>query len=122
VNSKSNQFKPGDVVNIAIEGARVDGVVKNGIHVVMPNGATASVELSNYEGITIEHAAPVEWPPRPGDLWQEVDGALWFAQSLGGSQMALVPANVRGSLDTALPAYVLENFGPLTLAHREDPR
>ncbi|MCW2918556.1 MAG: hypothetical protein JWN52_6624 [Actinomycetia bacterium] len=66
-----------------------------------------------------ELAVPADWPPQLGDLWREVDGALWFAQSLGGSQMSLIPAQVRGEIDQALPAYVLETFGPLILVHRD---
>ena len=113
-------FEIGNKVNITIENVRIDEVTKNGIHVVMPNGAAATVEVSNYEGLTVEHAFPTEWPPRAGDLWQEVDGALWFAQGLGGSQMALVPAVVRGLIDSALPGHVWEKFGPLALVRREE--
>ena len=113
-------FQPGETVDITIKGARVHRETAGpGFCVFVMDGGCHTIFIDSAN-VTVERVAPAEWPPRPGDLWQEVDGALWFAQSLGGSQMAFIPARVRGALDSSLPAYVLETFGPLTLVHRED--
>jgi hypothetical protein len=111
-----SDFRVNEVVNIAIEGARVDEVVKNGIHVVMPNGATASIELSNYEGLTVERAAPPGWPPLLGDLWRDKHGSVWFAL---GRPVLMIPGDPVGDLGGYEPDKVLAKVGPLTLAHRE---
>src|SRR5690606_14221389 len=82
-------FKPGDIVDITIEGARVRAI--RGEDIVDPSyeteGCVASVALTESvtvevaltESVTIERVAPAEWPPRPGDLWRDRDGLPWFA-------------------------------------------
>lgn len=116
-----SDFKPGEIVDITIKGAQVDEVGRNGLHVVMPNGTTAHIELSNYEGITIERVAPAEWPPRPGDLWRDQHGAVWFAADLvdDGGDPAIYMLASREDRQVA-PDYCNETYGPLTLVHRED--
>jgi hypothetical protein len=122
-----SDFKPGEIVDITIKGARVVGV-HHSLTIDIPNphdgvtgGDARVVDLPiGWDAVTVERVPPAEWPPQPGDLWkEEVDGALWFAQGFGASQMAMLPAHVRGNTDCALPDYVLETFGPLTLVHRE---
>jgi len=84
-------FKPGDIVDITIEGARVRAI----------RGED-----------TVERVAPAEWPPRPGDVWLDAGGRAWTA--LRGRMFPVT--STRGeSADAALAIY-----GPLTLVHRED--
>jgi hypothetical protein len=113
----------GDIVDITIRGAIVRYQSEDGGDLEFEYrselGVCEARVALDSDAVTVERGWPAEWPPRPGDVWQEVDGALWFAQSLGGSQMVLVPAVVRGETSAALPAYVQETFGPLTLVRRE---
>ncbi|SEG44295.1 hypothetical protein SAMN04489712_105244 [Thermomonospora echinospora] len=107
------RFLPGEIVNITITGGRIDEVSKNGIHVVLPNGTTATVELSNLEAVTVERVAPAEWPPQPGDLWR-TERQPYFAMYSDG---AMVLVNLGG--ERFSPDFVLAH-GSLTLVHREE--
>src|SRR5690606_6600575 len=108
-------FKPGDIVDITIEGARVRAIRGEDIvdHLSYETeGFVASVALT--ESVTVERVAPAEWPPRPGDVWLDAEGRAWTA--LRGRMFPVT--STRGeSADAALATY-----GPLTLVHREDAR
>src|SRR5690606_11250548 len=99
-------FKPGDIVDITIEGARVRAIRGEDIvdHLSYEiQGFVASVALT--ESVTVERVALAEWPPRPGDVWLDAEGRAWTA--LRGRMFPVTSA--RGeSADAALAIY-----GPL---------
>lgn len=77
----SAPFQPGELVDIAIKGVRVDAVHANG---------TPDIIAEDSEGLAtvwalppqakVERVAPAEWPPRAGDLWRRNDtDDLYFA-------------------------------------------
>jgi hypothetical protein len=76
---KTPDLRCGDLVEITISDARIDMIDKNRLHVVMPTGTTATVEMTNDPGINIARIGPVQWPPQVGDLWRDLQhNGLWF--------------------------------------------
>jgi hypothetical protein len=117
------QFTEGELVNVSIKGARVvDGidagelVLRLGAHAA-GNAREVVVPLP-YAGVTIERAAPAEWPPQPGDLWEDRNHNLWFtsAGSITGTIAMCADRNLRGSWSD--PAELLDAVGPMRLAYR----
>lgn len=110
-------FKPGDIVNIVIEGARVeefdDGVL--GLQLT-PNAAYATpVDLPLGANVTVERADPRWWPPRPDDLLRHDDGTVWFAFAIGSNTVLI---NRSGDRTEQPEAYdQRHNF---RLVHREE--
>ena len=76
-----SEFKPGDIVDITIEGARVRAIrgedTVDHLSYETQGGFVASVALT--ESVTVERVAPAEWPPRPGDVWLDAEGRAWTA-------------------------------------------
>jgi len=117
-------FKPGDIVDITIKGARLRAIRREDIDdpSYETEGCVASVALTESvtievaltESVTVEWVAPAEWPPRPGDVWLDAEGRAWTA--LRG-RMVPVTSTRGESADAALATY-----GPLRLVHREDAR
>lgn len=123
-----SEFKPGEIVNITIKGARVVDVTKLG---ECELGVTFDCNFGLYPltvplgpaGVTVERVAPAEWPPRPGDLWRDQRGNVWFAADLHDIEETDTPAiYMLASHEDhqVVPECCNENFGPLTLVHRED--
>lgn len=105
-------FQPGEIVDIVIKGGRIDAIEKNWVHVVMPTGTTARVELTDHEGVRITRVAPAEWPPQPGDIWGDGADERYFVRD----NNTLVPRGVGGNVQ---PNYLMQVLGPLSLVHRE---
>lgn len=117
------EFKPGDIVDITIKGARVRAIrgedivdhlsyETEGFVASVALTESVTVEVALTEPVTVERVAPAEWPPRPGDVWLDAEGRAWTA--LRG-RMVPVTSTCGESADAALATY-----GPLTLVHRED--
>lgn len=117
--SNSSDFKPGEIVDITIKGARVDGVAPDlnllavDLTPQISPGSVQALDLPLADNVTVERAAPAEWPPRAGDLWRSTRGNIWFV----AEKQRMIPAG-GGRAET--PTIVLGTFGPLTLVHRED--
>src|SRR5690606_24631915 len=105
--------KPGDIVDITIEGARVRAIrgedIVDHLSYETQGGFVASVALT--ESVTVERVAPAEWPPRPGDVWLDAEGRAWTALM---GRMFPVTSTRGESADAALAIY-----GPLTLIYRD---
>ncbi len=78
--SNEQKFQFGEIVDVAIKGARVLAI----------GSATITVGIAEHKAhlpllcTEITRAAPAEWPPQPGDLWRdEKHKGLWYACSEG---------------------------------------
>lgn len=122
-------FKPGEIVDIAIKGVRVTDSKHS-----EEDGPEITVLLDCEIGsgpiqmpaawpmVTVERVAPAEWPPRPGDLWRDQDGTVWFAADVRDIDETDVPkiVMVYPHEDHRLPPGKLnQQSGPLALVHRE---
>jgi len=119
----SEEFRPGELVNITIRGARVmrreHANDDPAFFVVIPPNCADRTEIPlPRNGITVERVAPPEWPPFAGDLWRDAVGNLWFASMVGARHLEMCPAyrDHEGALD---PQQLLRQGAPLALVHRE---
>lgn len=119
-------FQLGEIVDIAIQGVR--------IHEQHPNGSV-TISADAHDGgpahwpmppeAVIIRRAPAEWPPVPGDLWRDRNGAAWFAADVHDSAetdepkivMVFAHEDYRVTFDQ-----VNQSYGPLKLVHREEKR
>jgi hypothetical protein len=110
-----SDFKSGDIVNIAIKGARVVRGDEDGLTVdLTPDGPSTQVYLPWGPELDVERVAPAEWPPRPGDLWRDANGMLYLGmQPFDDGRVEVV--NVGGDY---VEADELLHRKP-TLVHRE---
>lgn len=120
-------FKPGEVVDITIKGARVqrsgpDDIGGRFLSVIYGDH-NHHVTLDMKPEVTVERVSPPEWPPRPGDLWRDMAGIVWFATDVHDVDRTDVPEVrlVRAYEGAASDPVdkVLKLYGPLTLVHRE---
>jgi hypothetical protein len=129
----ADTFKPGEVVDITIKGVRVHQLDDHGCvsiladshHPDAHHGAIQdSFQMPPQAAVT--RVAPAEWPPQVGDLWRDQFGDLWFAyQGYGPDGETYV--GLRCAIDKVTEAWgdqivhsVNQEYGPLTLVHRED--
>ncbi|MFB4306913.1 hypothetical protein [Actinomadura sp. GTD37] len=125
------EFREGDRVNITIENALVTNTFRTGRKPLNgPHEDTGTVLVYrhpdegvedrshtvnlNAEGVTVEHAAPDNWPPRRNDVWRHTGGALWFAFQVG-SNVTLV----NGEGETRDQQEAWEQRRQLRLEYRE---
>lgn len=133
-----SSFVTGEVVDITIKGARVqaDDLDDVGFRTITVTHGEINNSLHVQQGddVTIERVAPAEWPPRPGDLWRDREGELWFAaqhwpdyddvkdcRGMNGTgwRPVLVPVHLGEQGSPARPEDVIQPCGPFTLVHRE---
>jgi hypothetical protein len=116
-----SDFKPGEIVDITITGARVIGVDGNGIGDLE---VSYSTDLGTYEAVfaidtpavNVARVAPAEWPPQVGDVWRDTRGEThWVTGSKQYGAEHLYSRDGKGHR----PDVVNQRFGPLTLVHRE---
>lgn len=108
------RYQHGEIVDITIRGARV--VRYDDDTVTIRYGRVPVVYgVQLGDDVTVERVAPAEWPPRPGDLWRDRDGALWFVAGTDRRGMRMYAT----SGDSADPDHVNRRYGPITLVHRE---
>lgn len=122
----SQNFKPGELVDLTIRGARVKSTNGGGsgeslilAYAEVERGVFATVELRHpdADSVTIERVAPAEWPPRPGDLWRDCHDVLWFTTTESDvANPFMRTTDYSGNHARNL----LEHVGPLTLVHREN--
>ena len=66
-----SEFKPGEIVDITIKGARVVNWSPFIYELTVEHGADANSDRTAFDltrdQVTVERVAPAEWPPRPGD-------------------------------------------------------
>ncbi len=111
----SERYQPGELVNVRITGARYEGVGLIGEHAVRVDDQVFDLPLN----AVIERVAPKEWPPQPGDIWEDLAGHEWFARAEGDFDVegaALVQVDAPGS--GQLADWVANAFGPLRLVRR----
>lgn len=114
----SDDFQPGEIVNITIRGVRVrsgptKGALVLGMSILDETGA-AFIMPPQAE---IRRVLPAEWPPQVGDLWRDRNNELWFV--VVNEVADGIPVVLFGSASGgATPDEVLR-MAPLTLVHRE---
>lgn len=117
-----SEFKPGEIVDITIKGARVDGWVPETSELTVESTADANSELTAFDltsdQITVERVAPAEWPPRPGDLWRDREGDVWFAVEDEDGTITMV-CQVTACVSRP-PDEFMRTLDPLTFVYRED--
>lgn len=121
------ELQVGEYVDIAIKGARIYEVdALTGVHrAETENGAIISW-LAADTRVEVVRVAPAEWPPRPGDLWRDRDGALWaWRRYTYHDGEYRIDSEDFISLDGKRCQWgdqaddVLRDFGPLQLVRRE---
>ena len=116
-----NDYLPGEIIDVTISGARIESISDVGIaQCSLPNHAWRPTINLRADGVEVERRAPAEWPPRHGDLWRDRSGGLWAGAEIhleDGPYVMLFPLS--SSRSSADPDRVLQDCGPVALAHRE---
>lgn len=129
------EYKEGEIVNIAITGARVinsfgttrdrfdTGTVLVFRTIASDDERTHTVNTGD-PGVTVERVTPAGWPPQPGDLWRDTDGEPWFFHahipSDNGDGLMASSADGRGWYKRDADGADLAVYAPWTLVHREE--
>lgn len=116
-------FRPGDLVNVTIRGARVvsdDGFRLNVRYGIGPDGDfSGAVQLpSDAAGLSVDRSAPAEWPPIAGDLWRDRHGDLWFAFTVPTDEIVRMRTATGGRWADGVDRQIEDN-GPWALVRRE---
>jgi len=116
----------GERVTVTVFGARVEEVQPD------PGGAACVVLLSYGPGrmvvdvaapaVAVQRVAPPQWPPLPGDVWEDRDGVEWFCrliytQDATEASAELVCA-VGGQAYRLNAEDLLDRCGPMRLRRR----
>lgn len=110
-------YVPGEVVDVLIKGATVEGTSISTGELTIAVGADPEITLPPSHRITITRVASAEWPPRDGDIWSDRDGGEWVAQYALDRKMTLTSL-IPGGERMVRPDRALTNAGPLTLVRR----
>lgn len=126
-----SDFKPGEVVDITIKGARIVEHVGTSLafeYLSDPRDAAGRVIYSrgnvraDAHSITVERVAPAEWPPQAGDVWRDRHGSPWFAVDIHDIDETDVPEIVMVLAYEGArrpPEEFNQIGGPVVLVHRE---
>jgi hypothetical protein len=135
----SDPIREDELVHVTFTSVKVLHRGDFGLQVELPGvDDAAEIRLVDDAGtplacVTVERAAPVEWPPRYGDLWSDRDGVLWTVNvTAGGEYHSYRAQRDLRCLNTdkyhhLLPSHgvseatALAMFGPFTLLHRAFP-
>lgn len=126
-----SNYQPGEIVDVTIRGRilppKYEGEpLQVAYHEVSP-GVQATIEIRHPDAgsVTVERVAPPEWPPRPGDLWRDSAGRVWFGidttdyDDSDGIRVEMASPD-QYAFGRNLPDEVNRRYGPMTLVHRED--
>ncbi|MEU8195286.1 hypothetical protein AB0C10_16045 [Microbispora amethystogenes] len=80
----SDQYQNGQRLRVSIEGTIIGiGRMIDAVYLTIgPDNQDADKTIqvrADAQGITVEHLAPTDWPPRPGDKWENGKGRELFA-------------------------------------------
>lgn len=116
----------GDLIDIAIKGARVTDVSPFGfVRAALTNqhGQEEGIGFGlKHPALAFEIVKPAQhaaWPPQEGDLWIDDDGDVWFAVDISPTskpEIKLVPSFDANGYD---PERVREDMGSLDLVRRK---
>lgn len=117
----AQRFEVGELVDIAIRGARVVDTAGQGFAPLLALDVDGErLEVAPSASLTVTRVAPREWPPRPADVWASGDGRLWFARAsedYSYDQARMVSADPDSPSESA--GTVLNHFGQMRLVYRE---
>jgi hypothetical protein len=105
-------LQAGELVDIAIKGARVEAY-NGGYFTVAPTGGAHITIETGSTGVRVTRVAPAEWPPQVGDLWLDASGSEWFAPMRAKPELESTTAG------SSAADWVLGRYGPMTLAYRK---
>lgn len=122
--STSTSLARGELVEVCLTG-KIAELDSNAlvVRVASGDGSTFSdVEIPTEDGqrwgINIKRVAPVEWPPRAGDVWKDATSRAWWFYHSENTPESLTRRNAYGSYEEKVdPSQLLEQ-GPWTLALR----
>lgn len=119
-----DRFTPGEIIDIAISGARV--LAASGNHIDIEIAAERELTIGiDTPSVEIVHRIPAEGPPRVGDLWRDRHGDLWFATTgwdMDNKEYVSLTCTKAKTLDgwgDQIVYYALRQYGPFTLVYRE---
>jgi hypothetical protein len=106
------QFQPGEVVDVAIKNVRYVST-NEWFHTVE---GTEGLSFQVPEGPSVlTRVAPKEWPPQPGDVWEDRNGHEWMATAHGANYVQMISQD---GDPWSFEHEVLGSFGPLRLVRR----
>jgi len=114
----------GELVDVTVRRARVDGVDNAAYH-LSDGGGHELVLPHDFTDVEIARVAPAQWPPQVADLWRDVSGRRWYAirtrEDLGndGTNVGMVPTEYATATGLWTPDELLTSYGPLDLVFRE---
>jgi hypothetical protein len=114
-------FQPGEYIAVSIAGARVSDRHTHERFLFLTSDAVEfqlPVKLLAEPGVTVTRLAPFQWPPRPGDLWQDAHGARWLATGNSPTPDAWM---LSGEESACYASRLLQDRGPLQLLFRDPP-
>jgi hypothetical protein len=108
-------FEPGEIVNVDFYNARYVGKRDGDLGFAMADDQ--QVWLPSL-AIRVTRVAPKEWPPQPGDAWEDRHGSTWFAFRDRRGVVLMQSGDPTSDVKPS-PETVLTNVGPLRLAYRK---
>jgi hypothetical protein len=113
------RYEPGELVDLAIRGARVVETTSGHLQLEV-GGGDLFIATVMLPSVYIVRVAPKEWPPRPADVWVSEDGRLWFARAsedYRDDEARMVSADPDSPSESA--GTVLNHFGQMRLVYRQ---
>jgi hypothetical protein len=117
-------YRPGEIVNITIRGARVERI--HGEYLELNLGEAFELlgedqylhlSLPLDSAATVERGTPADWPPQLDDLWRDSTGGLWYRNRTRQGDSRMV--NAVGH--QVSPEVLLDESPVLVFRHVADP-
>lgn len=120
-----SEFRVGQRVDIEIRGVHLKEVPGRGGN---RDGYYQADDGSTYRippQAKVTSAEPEHWPPRPGDVWADRYGELWFAytdeKTWAEGMEVYLQAAAGHRFHGAAPLAFAQTRSPLTLKYRPEP-
>ncbi|MER7002243.1 hypothetical protein ABT297_04230 [Dactylosporangium sp. NPDC000555] len=113
------RYEVGELVNLEFRAVPVVRFDERHLTCALPEDGGQLVMPLDHPGLTVTRVAPREWPPQPGDIWEDARGEQWFARShpeIDGPALAHVDAVRNSEWDAGT---ILDAHGPMRLAYRK---
>jgi hypothetical protein len=116
------EYREGELLRIVIDGARFAALTATlDVTLIHPQtGIKLGIRLPwGWDAVTVERVAPPEWPPRPGDLWQDRNGCSWFAADIHDIEATddVEIVLISEGNQRLFPDDVNQRYGPMARVH-----